>query len=281
MEDKRDKKVKCELYHDNFENARSYQIPKAQLMIADIPYNIGANAHASRSDWYIGGDRHNGESKNAKASFFFTDESFNLLNFFRFCTRLMKPEPKKAGPVGRSSDAPCMIVFCSFQQQQMLIDLAKEHGLMHYIPLSFVKSSSSQVLKCHMKIVGATEHALVFYRDKLPKFRNTGGSQMTLDWMLWERDGKEIPKIHPTQKPYNIIRKLIETFTDEGDVVIDPCAGSAITLRAARDLGRNSYGFEIYKPFYEKAVNEMLNENYIDTKKQIEGQISIFDEVKR
>lgn len=37
----------CELYHDNFQNYKSYGIPHAQLVIADIPYNIGADAYAS------------------------------------------------------------------------------------------------------------------------------------------------------------------------------------------------------------------------------------------
>ena len=52
--------------------------------------------------------------------------------------------------------------------------------------------------------------------------------------------------------------KLIEIFTDPGDVVIDPCAGSGSTLRAARELGRDSYGFEICKEFYRDAVEKML-----------------------
>ena len=48
------KRVKIELYNDHFENAKRYQIPRAQLIIADIPYNIGKNAYGSRSDWYVG-----------------------------------------------------------------------------------------------------------------------------------------------------------------------------------------------------------------------------------
>lgn len=47
--------VKCELYHDNFQNFKSYCIPKAQLVIADIPYNIGGEFYASRPDWYVNG----------------------------------------------------------------------------------------------------------------------------------------------------------------------------------------------------------------------------------
>lgn len=81
---------------------------------------------------------------------------------------------------------------------------------------------------------------------------------MIFDWMNWEKDGKDIPKIHPTQKPVNVLKKLIEIFTDEGDVVIDPCAGSGSTLRAAHELGRSSYGFEVSKEFYKAASEKML-----------------------
>lgn len=55
LEIKRNKDVKIELYNDHFENAKRYQIPRAQLIVADIPYNIGENAYGSRSDWYVGG----------------------------------------------------------------------------------------------------------------------------------------------------------------------------------------------------------------------------------
>jgi site-specific DNA-methyltransferase (adenine-specific) len=41
-------------------------------------------------------------------------------------------------------------------------------------------------------------------------------------------------------------------------VVIDPCAGSGSTLRAAAELGRNAYGFEVSKEFYTKAKETML-----------------------
>ena len=120
-----------------------------------------------------------------------------------------------------------------------------------------------------MRIVGATEYALVFYRDRLPKFRNgaqrdengktiRGTGKMIFNWFSWEKDGKDIPKIHPAQKPVGLLKKLIEVFTDPGDVVIDPCCGSGSTLRAAVESGRSAYGFEIDRNFYERAKNEML-----------------------
>ena len=48
-------KIKCELYNDNFQNRKKYNIPRAQLVIADIPYNLGNNAFASNPSWYVGG----------------------------------------------------------------------------------------------------------------------------------------------------------------------------------------------------------------------------------
>lgn len=72
------KPPKVELYNDNLQNYKRYNIPKAQLVIADIPYNIGINAYGSRTDWYIDGDRKNGESKKAGKSFFNTDMNFNI-----------------------------------------------------------------------------------------------------------------------------------------------------------------------------------------------------------
>ena len=71
---------------------------------------------------------------------------------------------------------------------------------------------------------------------------------MIFNVMDWPRD-TETPKVHPTQKPVKLLETLIEIFTDPGEVVIDPCAGSGVTLLAASNLGRDSYGFEIKKEF--------------------------------
>lgn len=243
------KEIKMELYHDNFQNYKRYNIPKAQLVIADIPYNLGNNAYASSPEWYIDGDNSKGESKKAGKQFFNTDSNFNIAEFMHFCSRMLKKEPKKAG------EAPAMIVFCSFEQMQMVIDYGKKYGFNNSYPLYFIKNYSPQVLKANMKIVGATEHAVVLYREKLPKFNNNG--RMIFNWMEWNKDNS-VPRIHPTQKPLPLLKKLIRIFTDEGDVVIDPVAGSGVTLRAAAETNRNSYGFEVDRNFFREAKEKML-----------------------
>lgn len=239
------------LINDSFQNRKQYNIPKAQLVIADIPYNVGNNAYASNPQWYKDGDLKNGESELANAQFFDTDKNFNLNEFFHFCSKLLKPEPKETNKAG------CLIIFCAFEQQFSLIELAKQFGFKKYIPLTFYKNYSPQVLKANMRIVGNTEYALLFYRDKLPKFNN--GGRMIFNSMPMARD-TTTPKIHPTQKPIWTLRDLIEIFTDVGDVVIDPCAGSGSTLLASAQLGRRAYGFEIKKEFV-KGFNEKLNVN--------------------
>ena len=159
------------------QNYKKYAIPPAQLIIADVPYNVGKNFYGSNPMWYNGGDNKNGESKLAGKAAFNSDFNFNLYEYFHFCSKMLKKEDKKSVTRGRSSNSPCMIVFCSFEQMPTLIDAAYKHGFIHYIPLVFVKNYSPQVLKANMRVVGATEYALVFYRDKLPKFRN--GARLT------------------------------------------------------------------------------------------------------
>lgn len=232
------------LYRDHFQNYKGYQIPKAQLIIADIPYNLGNNAYASNPSWYVDGDNSKGESDKANKEFFDTDKDFRPAEFMHFCSTMLKKEPKEKG------QAPCMIVFCEFEQQFQLIELAKRYGLNNYINLVFRKNFSAQVLKANMKVVGNCEYAVLFYREKLPKFNNKG--KMIFNCMDWTKDTKH-EKIHPTQKPVDLLERLIEIFTDEGDVVIDPCAGSGSTLIAAENKNRKAYGFEIKKDFHQKA----------------------------
>lgn len=243
---------KIDLFNDHFQNFKVYGIPHAQLIIADPPYNLGVNAYASNPAWYKDGDNKNGESELAGKEFFDTDKDFRPAEFMHFCSQMLVKEPKT---VGEKSKAPCMVIFCAFEQLHYYIELGSRYGFKHYIPLVFRKNFSAQVLKANMKIVGNCEYGLVLYKDKLPKFNNNG--RMVFNCFDWGRDTKT-PKVHPTQKPVQLLEQLIELFTDEGDVVIDPTAGSGTTLLAAGNCNRKAYGFEIKKDFYYTAIEKIL-----------------------
>lgn len=239
------------LFNSHFQNFKQFGVPKAQLILTDIPYNIGKNAYGSNPVWYVGGDNKNGESDLAGEEFFDTDKDFRPAEFMHFCSQMLRPEPKEKGK------APCMIVFCEFEQQFYLIELARRYGLNNYINLVFRKNYSAQVLKANMRVVGNCEYGLILYRDKLPKFNNHG--QMIFNCFDWSRD-LGCQKIHPTQKPLALLRQLVELFTDPDDVVIDPCAGSGSSLIAAAGLNRKAYGFEIKKNIYSDAC-ELIKHN--------------------
>lgn len=240
----RQRRIEHRIINDHFQNYKRHSIQRAQLVIADIPYNVGKNAYGSNPAWYEGGDLANGESKLANTEFFDTDKDFRISEFLHFCSTMMVKEPKEAGK------SPCMVVFCAFDQQMELIEEAKKHGLNRYINLVFVKNFSAQVLKANMRVVGNCEYGLILYRDKLPKFNNDG--RMVFNAMDWPRDN-ESEKIHPTQKPIVLLQRLISLFTDPGDVVIDPCCGSGSSIVAAYRMGRSGYGFEIKKNFHKLA----------------------------
>jgi site-specific DNA-methyltransferase (adenine-specific) len=240
----RTRRVEHKIFHDHFQNYKRHSIQKAQLVIADIPYNIGKDAYGSNPAWYEGGDSANGESKLANTEFFDTDKDFRISEFLHFCASMLVKEPKETGK------SPCMVVFCAFDQQMELIEEAKKHGLNRYINLVFTKNFSAQVLKANMRVVGNCEYGLILYRDKLPKFNN--GGRMVFNAMEWPRDTVS-EKIHPTQKPVQLLQRLIALFTDPGEVVIDPCCGSGSTVIAAARSGRAGYGFEIKKDFYKSA----------------------------
>lgn len=239
------------LYNDSFQNWKSHDILKAQLILTDLPYQLGANAYGSNPMWYQGGDNSNGESKYAGKAFFDTDskEGFRISEFFHFCNNLLKKEPKERNSAG------CMVLFCALEQHEELKTYGKKYGFTNSIPMIFYKNYSAQVLKANMRPVGNFETALIFYRDKLPKFRNNG--KMVFQCQPWI-DDRNTPKVHPTQKPVPLLEHIISIFTDIDDVVIDCCAGSGTTLLAAKNLGRKAYGFELKKEFVKGFYEKIL-----------------------
>lgn len=261
------------LYNDSFQNWKSHDIQKAQLILTDLPYQLGNNMYGSNPNWYIGGDNKNGESKLAGKQAFDTDSKagFRISEFFHFCSNLLKKEPKERNSAG------CMILFCAFEQIEELKHYANEYGFPNSQVFIFYKNYSAQVLKANMRAVGNFETAVLFYRDKLPKFRNNG--KMEFLCQPWIED-KITPKVHPTQKPVPLLEHLISLYTDIDDVVIDCCAGSGTTLLASANLGRRAYGFELkrefVKAFYEKILPCKQEDMFIQAERE-ERQKQIMD----
>ncbi len=83
----------------------------------------------------------------------------------------------------------------------------------------------------------------VRYPDNLLNFNSLGGKT----------------KLHPTQKPLDLIEWLVKTYTNENDFVLDNCMGSGTTGVACRNLHRNFIGIELDKDYFEIAKNRIDN----------------------
>jgi site-specific DNA-methyltransferase (adenine-specific) len=70
---------------------------------------------------------------------------------------------------------------------------------------------------------------------------------------------------HPTMKPEPLMRELVELFSDPGDLVLDPFAGSGTTLRACKDRSRRAIGIEIEPRYCEIAAKRLRQEVLFST----------------
>lgn len=79
---------------------------------------------------------------------------------------------------------------------------------------------------------------------------------LTVEQLVWTfPSGRS--KEHPTEKPLKLLKHIVELFTQEGEVVYDPCTGSGNHLIAAAELGRNFVGNERHQPYFDKIVTKL------------------------
>lgn len=61
-------------------------------------------------------------------------------------------------------------------------------------------------------------------------------------------------KYHPTQKPVELVRYIVETYTKQGDIVLDPAMGSGTVGEVCQELGRGFVGMEMNEDYFSFAV---------------------------
>lgn len=84
--------------------------------------------------------------------------------------------------------------------------------------------------------------------------------RMILRYDSQSGEGANNVRIHPTQKPVDLLRYLVLTYTNEGDTVLDNCMGSGTTAVACIKEKRHFIGFEKDKTYWEKSVKRVRNE---------------------
>ena len=130
--------------------------------------------------------------------------------------------------------------------------VASIHGLDRYI-----KSLWHQIKTGSPEIIGQTQSLDVYKRLRFSSERSPRTVNYTNVWSFLtpnfaKKDGLE-NKMHPTRKPLEVIKRLIELTTNEGDLVLDPFCGSGTTAIACLELGRKYICIEKDKEYYEIA----------------------------
>ena len=101
--------------------------------------------------------------------------------------------------------------------------------------------------------------------------------QMRSDWMFPICNGKERikknkKKLHSTQKPESLLHRVILASTNKGDHIFDPFLGTGTTAVVAKKMGRNYYGIEKEKKYFNAAKTRLKNtfkieDDFLDTVK--------------
>jgi DNA modification methylase len=99
---------------------------------------------------------------------------------------------------------------------------------------------------------GQPGEGIAFMHSKGKKRWNGGGNHA-----YYEFGVERFMRAHPTQKPEPLMAALVADFTDPGDTILDPFAGSGTTLVAAKRLGRKAIGIELSPAYCDVIVSRL------------------------
>jgi len=154
-----------------------------------------------------------------------------------------------------------VLCFCSLEQWFLLRNHAHEYGLSPYSkPLIWYKKVGGHPYKADKLPTDAYEVIFFAKRDPLlPLFKAT--KNVFEARRLYASDGS---KIHPTQKPVELLKELLEAFAFPHYELLDPFAGSGSSILAAKERGlKQAVGIELDPEFFRKA-KAFLSKNGID-----------------
>jgi DNA modification methylase len=146
------------------------------------------------------------------------------------------------------------LLFCDVESSHRWHERLEVAGLDYVRTALWVKPDATPQFSGDRPAAGA--EAIAIAHRKGAKRWNGGGSRGVFNHCILER-GRSVGRVHPTQKPESLMRELVQLFTDEGDLIIDPFAGSGTTLVAAKRLGRRAIGIELQEQYAEIAAKRL------------------------
>lgn len=135
-------------------------------------------------------------------------------------------------------------------------------------PCSEIKQTSSQPLAINYKRICNCEpnHINCMTAKEWLK------SQLGVWQFFYEKRDVRDKSMHPATFPIALARKVIELFTHQGELVVDPFVGSGTTLVAAQDLNRNAVGYDLQEQYISLCKKRLSHDNLFNESQQLSIQ---------
>lgn len=246
----------------------------ADLIFADPPYNIGKDFNGHKDKW---------ESEECYLKWCY--------EWLDLCIKKLKPN----GSFYVMTSTQFMPYFDIFLRDKLSIlsrlvwyydssgvQAKKYYGSMYEPILFCVKDPNNYTFNAADILVEAKTGAkrkLIDYRKNPPQIY----SSEKVPGNVWEyprvRYRMDEYENHPTQKPINLLERIIKASSNNGDTVLDPFSGTFTTSFVAKELGRNSVGIELQEDYVKIGLRRLQLQTEFKGEK-LEKEIRTFESQK-
>ncbi|MBU98393.1 MAG: DNA modification methylase [Acidimicrobiaceae bacterium] len=151
------------------------------------------------------------------------------------------------------------ITFCDMWKISYIKEMMQSAGFKQIRLIEWVKTNPVPINSKRNYLSNCREVALLGVKVGKPTFHSQYDKGIYHHAICQDKG-----RFHPTQKPVKLMRELIRKHSNEGDIVLDTFAGSATTLVAAKETGREYMGCELDSACYDKALIRLNNSKYLD-----------------
>lgn len=146
-------------------------------------------------------------------------------------------------------DDSALYMFCSMDK----VDFFKQEVEKYFNLKNIIIWVKNNWTAGDLKAQYGKQYEMILYANKGRRLIN--GKRLTDVWNFDRISGKK--QVHQNEKPLDLMEQIIIKSSNEGDIVLDPFAGSGTTLVAAKRLGRQYIGYEIDKKYIELCNNKL------------------------
>lgn len=247
------------IHGDVLQSLAQIQDESVNLIFADPPYNIGKDFDGLLEKW--------DEEEFLNWCYEWIDE----------CYRVLKPNGTFY-LMNSTENMPFLDIWCRkkfFIRSRVIwsydssgVQAKKFYGSMYEPILMLVKDKNNYTFNANEILIEAktgAKRGLIDYRKNPPQPYNT----MKVPGNVWEfsrvRFKMEEYENHPTQKPEALLERIIKASSNEGEIVLDPFAGSFTTCAVAKRLGRKSIGIEVNQEYVKMGIRRLgLSSHYTE-----------------